>query len=244
MWRLSRRCLVSARHFSLITVEALTLGLLAAGCAPLSAPVPFHLAETATPLQRGEMRINGAVGGGILGLDGSGGGGDARLRIGVGGRQEVGVEGELIRVDTGTPNDKSPSWIGKSNAYGLKLSWKGAPTDWFAVIAGAGVMSSATGESAGGDLAIVFSRPVGIVRPYAGFRGTFALPVGRALKDAGGVTSGLIVPGGVAFHYAKNCDFFLEMAYVNLWSDLTSDSGSTSHGGFYGLAAMAFAFMP
>jgi hypothetical protein len=213
---------------------------LAGGCAPLSAPVPFHLAETATPLERGAMRATLAGGGGSAIFDGSAGGGDARLRIGVGARQEVGIEGELLRVDTGKPDMHSPRWIGTSLAYGLKLSWKGAPTDWVAFIAGAGAMSAATGESVGGDLALVFSRPRGIVRPYAGLRGTVAFPVARPLDDAGGITGGVIVPGGVAVHYADSCDLFLEGGYVQLWSD----GGQRSHGGGYGLLALAFSVMP
>ena len=233
---------MSARHSRLPGVEALTLTLaLAAGCAPLTAPLPFHLAETATPLQRGELRATAAGGAGVLGLDGAGGGGAARLRIGVGRRQEVGVEGELLRVDTGRPDDKSPRWIGKSFTYGLKLSWKGAPTDWFAVIAGAGAMHAATGESAGADLAIVFSRPTGIVRPYAGLRGTIAFPVSRPLDDAGGVSGGLVVPGGLSLHFASNYDLFIEGGWAQLWSD----SGQHSHGGGgYALLAFAFAFAP
>jgi hypothetical protein len=230
---------VSARHFHRLAVEALTITL-AAGCVPISAPIPLHLAETATPLQRGELRATAGGGGGVMGLDGGGGGGDVRLRIGVGARQEVGVEGELLRVDTGKPDNKSPRWIGKSFVYGLKVSWKGAPTDWFAVIAGAGAMSAATGESAGADLALVFSRPVGIVRPYAGFRGTIAFPVARPLADAGGITGGLVVPGGLSFHFTSRADLFLEGGWTQLWSD----GGQHEHGGGYCLLALAYAFMP
>jgi hypothetical protein len=213
---------------------------LAGGCAPLAAPLPFHLAETATPLSRGELRATVAGGGGNAIFDGSAGGGDARVRIGVGARQEIGVEGELLRADTGKPDAKSPRWIGKSFAYGLKLSWKGAPTDWFALIVGAGAMSAATGESAGADLAVVFSRPRGLIRPYAGLRGTLAIPVARPLDDAGGITGGVVLPAGISFHYANSCDVFLEGGYAQLWSD----GGQHSHGGGYGALAFAFAFAP
>lgn len=230
---------MSARHFHRLGVQALTVTLLA-GCVPLTAPVPFHLAETATPLERGELRVTGAVGGGNAVLDGSGGGGAVRLRIGVGARQELGMEGMLLRIDTGKPDDKSPRWIGQSNTWGVKLSWKGAPTNWFAVIAGAGAVSSATGESAGANLAIVFSRPVGLFRPYAGLRGTIAFPIARPLDDAGGITGGFVVPGGISLHLARSSDLFIEGGWASLWSD----GGDQSHAAAYGLLAYAFTFAP
>src|SRR5438046_2831791 len=81
------------------------------------------------------------------GFGGNAGGGGLRVRAGVGGRQEVGVEGTVLAVDTGKASERSSRWIGNSLAYGWKLSWKGAPRDWFAVVAGAGGSSAATGNA-------------------------------------------------------------------------------------------------
>jgi hypothetical protein len=129
-----------------------------------------------------------------------------------------------------------------------------APADWLAFIAGAGAMSAATGESAGGDLAVVFARPVGVVRPYAGLRGTLAGPVGRASDDAGGITGGIVVPGGLCLHASDSVELFIEGGYLQVWATGKSDVASamnpspqdttTDHAGGYGIVALAFTFAP
>ncbi len=154
---------MNLRRFAISAVGSLTLAL--AGCSPLSAPLPFHFTETAAALDRGAMRVTAAAGGGEAVFDGSAGGGSLRLRVGVGARQEVGFEGSALAVDNGEHTRDSSRWIGHTLAYGLKLSYKLAPTDWFAVVAGAGAAHAATGESAGGDLGLVFARPRGRLRP-------------------------------------------------------------------------------
>jgi hypothetical protein len=211
-----------------------TSTLLLAGCAPLSVPAPYHFAETAKTLERGQARVTAAAGGGAgVPFDGSGGGGALRMRVGVGAHQEVGVEGELLKVDTGSRQEADPRWIGTSLAFGYKLSWKISPRDWFAVMAGAGGAHSVLGESLGGDVGVLFARPVGVFRPYGGLRVIFAAPVGRPIDDRGGITAGLSVAGGLSFHVSPRIDLFFEGGLAVLTStgsdeDPTARSINTS----------------
>ena len=191
------------------------------------------------------------MGAGFTALDGYEVGGGLRVRVGVGARQEVGVEGTAAFVDTGKADASSPSWIGKSAAWGFKLSYKGAPTDWLAFVAGAGGSETATGTALGGDLAAILAWPTalrGIVRPYGGVRGTFAIPVGRAIDAAGGVTAGLVVPVGLAFEPRPWLRLFVEAGFVDVWSE-RYDSGTVmtpkgmfgaEHVGMYGTVGASF----
>jgi hypothetical protein len=229
---------------------------LAAGCSPLSAIPPFHLAETTEVLAKKEASITAVGGGGGAGLDGWGAGGGLRLRVGVGAHQEVGVEGTAMYVDTGarsrTPSPGSAPWIGNSLALGLKLSWKVAPLPWLALIAGAGATDTATGGALGGDFALVFSPGhalYGWFRPYGAVRGSFAVPVGRGLYEAGGPTGGLVVPFGISFEPTRWLRLFVEGGAVAVvshgYDDTSSDDPNRSivndtHAGGYGALGVSF----
>lgn len=229
--------------------------VLLGGCAPLGAAPPFHLMETAEVLQAGQVGITAAGGGGYMGLDGSGGGGGLRVRVGVGARQEVGLEAAALAVDTGKADAKQPAWIGTSAAYGAKFSWKGAPLGWLAAVGGFGVAHAATGSALGGDLALVVSTPRalrGWLRPYGGVRATVAVPIDHDLYEAGGVTLGLVPAGGLSFVPARWLRLFAEAGFLNAWSSLGSDLArddpahrlytTSYHGGVYGGAGATFVF--
>lgn len=175
--------------------------LCAAACAPLSAPPPLHFHETAGVLRRGQVALTASAGGGVVPLDGVAVGGGGRIRVGLGARQELGLEGTALYVDTGSTDKDSPNYfIGKSAAYGAKLSYKAdLIPEHLALLLGAGGSRSATGYAAGGDLGLIasFPRPLArVLRPYLGARASFALPVDRPLSDYGGPTLvGTLAPG-------------------------------------------------
>jgi hypothetical protein len=202
---------------------ALALCAALAGCAPMSPLVPFHLTETTDVLKPRKFSFNASAGLGTMVQEGWGPGGTLRVRVGVGAKQEVGVEGGMVYADTGEPKGGAPPWIGKSSAYGAKLSWKYAPLPWLAVVAGGGASVAATGSAAGGDLALVLSsdHPFrGWLRPYGAVRGSFALPIGRDLQDRGGPTAALILPGGLSFQVNKWVSLFLEFGAILAWSSI------------------------
>jgi hypothetical protein len=235
-------------RFVLLFVGASTA--LATGCAPLSVPAPFHFAETPKALAPGAVRITAAGGGGAAGLDGAGGGGGLRVRVGVGGHQEIGAEGTVLAVDTGTRQKTDPYWVGQSMAYSYKLSWKLSPRDWVAVLAGVGGAHSILDESLGADVAVLFARPNGYLRPYGGLRALFAAPVGRPTDDRGGLTAGLTAAGGLSLHFSPRVDCFFEGGFLWITSTGLHDPGPAtstntdemmSHVGGYGLFALAIA---
>jgi hypothetical protein len=236
--------LSNSRRRLTLAVGALT-GALASGeialsgCSPLTAPVPFHLAETAQVLKPGAASVTAFAGGGGLGLDGNGGGLGLRVRVGVGARQEAGFEGTAIHVDTGTHDSNSPSYVGTSWSFAGKLSWKAAPLGWLAVITGVGASQSVIGSAAGGDLAVVFSTARalgGWFIPYGGLRAGVAVPVGHGTD--GGVTTELVVPVGFASVMGR-ARFFVEGGYLEAWAKGTKFQ---AHGGGYAGLGLAVHF--
>lgn len=226
-------------------VAAAALAALTA-CAPLTAPAPLHFAERAAPLERGQLRITAAGGGGgSLPFDGSGGGGALRVRAGVGARQELGAEVQALAVGTGKPDKNDPPYIGKSLALAYKLSWKLAPRDWFAIVVGLGGANTVLGSSLGDDLGVLFSRPSGIVRPYGGLRAIVAGPLGHQLDDGGDITSGFVTAGGLSLVLSSHVDLFAEAGGAVLFSTALGGDrrGHTNeHLGPFGLLALAIAF--
>jgi hypothetical protein len=223
---------MKVERLTLVGVGSLTV---LCACSPILAPLPFHLAETAAPLDRGAMRVTVAAGGGAgVVFDGSGGGGALRLRIGVGARQELGFEGMLLGIDNGRRQRGDSDYIGPSTAWATKLSWKLAPRDWFAIVLGAGASHAVTGTAAGGDAALLFSRSRGFVRPYGALRFTFAVPVAASESRS---TLGLVAPAGLALALSRSVDLFLEAG--GFWL-----SAEAHHVGGYTGAGLAFTFFP
>lgn len=234
-------------RYWLCGVGTLTVATACAACAPLTPAPPFHFSETAEVIRRGQVGVTAAGGWGTLGF-GSAWGGAARVRVGIGHGQEVGIEGAAAAVSTSDSNGGTSAsnrpWIGHSSAFGGKLSWKGAPACCLAAIVGIGATTSAVGPAVGGDVGIVLSAPWR-VSPYAGFRGIFAVPVGDRPDPAyPGFTRGVVAAGGLAFGTSK-ARLFLEgglLATSTDFSDADGRSGTRNHTGYYCVAGLGFVF--
>jgi hypothetical protein len=213
-------------------------GLLPA-CAPFTPPPAVPFAETAEVLPKGNVGVTAAGGGGALGLDGDGVGGAVRVRAGVGGNQEVGLEGTALFVDSGSRKPEDPRWIGHSVAGSVKASWKLGLQPWFAVLGGVGSTFSATGDAVGGDFGMVFSLPRGPVRPYGALRLAMAIPVDHGITDNGGITGGIVVPFGVDFVLHRRAHLLLEGGIL---SGFGYDDSVSIHFGGYGSLALAVRF--
>jgi hypothetical protein len=125
--------------------------------------------------------------------------GEARLRAGVGGHQEIGAS---LYGAVAFENAKS--------MFGAKLTYKLAPTSFLAFVAGAGALTlDGKLRALGADLAVVVSPYTsrGGHRVYTGARGAFAVPI---LPGARGATEGLTLPLGVALRASENLRVFME----------------------------------
>lgn len=239
----------------------LWMGVLGSGCVPLTPLLPFAVLETPAVLPRFKVSLAASGGAGMLRQEGWGSGANLRVRMGVGARQEVGVEGGVIYTNTGEARGSRPPWYGANTAIGGRLTWKGAPLPFLALLAGAGAASAITGAALGGDLGVVLSTPRdlgGVFRPYLAARALFALPVGRPLEESGGPTLGLVLPAGASFNLGRFVRFALELGPIGAWSNVGADAaqfeqpayrdmlpyrlyyGPGSHVGFYGAAGLSF----
>jgi hypothetical protein len=194
------------------------------------APTPLELGETAPALDRGDVSLTGQAGYGsgadrILAVSGSGPAVAARVRVGVGGDQEVGLEGLWGSVTTsGNAFHQYDGQFG-----GAKASYKRAIVPWFAVVAGAGFGTSHTGTSVGGDVATLVSM-TGVVRPYAGVRLGFAA---RVTGDgAGGPV--FAVPVGICLQPHPAVGLFAEAGAFS------SPAGNGNTGAFYASGGLKF----
>lgn len=235
--------------------------LLAPGCAPLSPAIPLHTMETTEVLPARKFSFGFVAGGGGLAQEGSGGGAALRVRAGVGAQQEVGVEGAVLYVDTGTPRSTGPRWTGQNTAYGMRLSWKMAPLPFLATLAGLGAASAPTGTSLSPDLGVLVSPGRLLLdrfRPYTAVRGVFSFPVGRDINLNGGVTASLVVPAGLMYQPSRSLRLFLEGGAFLTGSSLGAVAdpvptempplaashnrvyGPSLHGGGYGAVGVVF----
>ncbi len=189
--------------------------LVAGGCTP---NLPFHLAETAEVLHRGEAQVTAAAGtGGVVSGDSSFcncGGAGLRVRLGLGHRQEIGVEGSLIIASDGSFPHAAE-----------KVSWKLGLADWVAVVAGAGVGRSPDGAGAdsapvyGFDLALVASTsPARGFAFYGGVRGSVDLPFKSDLRAGPGAGVNAIFPFGIAVGGGSPYRLYFEMGVIRRWS--------------------------
>jgi len=174
-----------------------TLLVLVVGCTPLA---PFQTLETARPLDRGSVLVSvGAMAGAGQppGLDTSAEtscckSGVARVRVGIDGKQDVGVDGYVI---------SDGIWAGK-------LAYKRALTEHVAIATGAGgtVDGHARDTSVGGNVGVIGSTneldaiPHG--RVYAAFQINGAIPLHADRYDnGGGPTLAVTAPVGLAVEH-------------------------------------------
>ena len=197
--------------------------LLVGGCTP--AP-PVHFFEGTEVLRARQVAITAA--GGVGGSAGYGG--TARLGVGVGKGQEVRVEGSAL-------------WPDRDAAIAGKVSWKIAPNDSSAFIAGTGVSYWKSQGAWTGDLGLLLSPdvfPSRAARFYTGFR--FALTVPFDGVYAGTGISGTVnLPVGLNVRLGDHARLFLEGGFESTWSERKIDSPgdplrlTSGHGGYGGM---------
>jgi hypothetical protein len=180
--------------------------LFAAGCTPL---VPFHLAETAESLPPRQVSLGGAAAVGSARHGDNAVGGALRARVGVGHRQEVGVE--TAAAATLNPN---PAWT-----FGGKLAWKISPRDWLAFVAGANVsVQQGWAVAMGPDAAVILSSApltvVGRARVYGGLRLGVMFPSVHDVYADNGLTAVAVAPVGLAVEIGRSTRVFVEGGFA------------------------------
>ncbi len=199
--------------------RCLALGVTAITCGCIPGPA-WHLGETAAVHPRGEVSVTAAGGVGPYGatdltennLNGGASvaaGGSVRVRVGVGHRQEVGVEA-------------SAAYPG---AYSALVRWKIAPRDWLALVADVGG-TIRPGPAIGTDVALVFSSTGPRVRVYGGPR------VGISeLLSAYNFSETLTLAIGAWYQALPRVALFVEMGPVVGFSH-TSSHDYAAYGGY------------
>jgi hypothetical protein len=178
-----------------------------AGC---TVPPPFQTFETASTLPKGGVQLMVAGGGGGgEGLDGCCGGGAARVRLGIGGDQELSLDGNMIfsRYDV----------IG-----GLRAGYKIAPWTHVALVGGAGGVLYDNYQTVGGDLGVIVSARDAddVWIPYTALRVSAAIPAKGDRYDAGGVSETFTIPLGVSRRLIEHWQLMAEIGGVGAVSEL------------------------
>lgn len=173
---------------------------LCGGCIPA---VPFVAGETAEVLKPREVSAAVYGGGGAFtgtGSSGSGccGGAMARVRVGVGHAQEVGVEGG--------------AYFAGGAAWGsAKLAWKLQAREHWAIVAGVGTSFIDNAVGVGGDAGVIVSTSPFRDRLslYAGLRATMTIDTAGVVSDGGGILS-----AGVSYDVTRGFRIALEVGAV------------------------------
>lgn len=175
------------------------------GCLPA---VPFVTGETAEVLKPRE--VSAAIyggGGAFTGSTGSSGdccgGAMARVRVGVGHAQEVGIDGGVYL--SGTP--------GHGSVWGTgKLAWKLALGEHYALVGGVGLTFIDQSVGLGGDAGVIASTSplygTGL-QLYSAFRLTMIAQTNGDVSDGGGVLS-----GGVSWSLGRRWRLAAEVGVV------------------------------
>lgn len=217
------------------------------GCTGCFATVPAPFAEGTEVLKPHATGLTlVAAGGGVAGLckapqtcPAQGGvGGEARVRIGLRGNQELGASGYGAFVATQGSSGSLTSSPSSTFIGGGELSYKIAPVPWLAFVAGAGAMDEADTFVIGGNVAAVVAPYLNEhgTELYTGARGSFAIPV---LKNASGATESVLVPVGFSFLSGSDVRVFLEGGLAvgfNQYRDAldTKQNQDTTYVGGYG----------
>ena len=221
-----------------LVVTALTL--VASGC---YATLPPQLAEGTEVLRSGGVKL--AVSGGAATFQArdrtgawnglTAGGFEARLRTGIGDRQELGAS--LFGGAGTSVGGDAPLVVGG------KLAYKIAPTPWLAIVAGGGVMDWASSSTLvfSGDLALVAAAYTSAhgTQVYVGGKAAFALPV---LNGSIAVNESLVAPIGVATPAGERATFYVEGGPIFGFAEQFESGTSSATWGVGPYAAMAFSF--
>lgn len=214
-----------------VSLRDLALVILIGSC---TVPPPFYGLEAPRTLPSGRVSITG--GGGAACADRCSGavGVAGRFRLGLGGRQEIGFDGQALRGIAG----------------GLKLAYKIAPTDRLAFTVGVGAMYHGdTGKhaSVGSDIGVTTSlgHVRGDILVFAGGRVAVAVPVwSRDIYQRGGIVEMIALAIGASCPLARRWQLLGEVAVMagfatnrdSIDGRITTDASS----GFYGALAVAW----
>ena len=191
------------------------LAIVSTGC---FATVPSPIAEGTEVLPTHAVGLTlAAAGGGVGGfckptescLAQLGAGGEARLRVGLPGHQELGVSGFGAFVTSQGNSSALSQQPTTTFVDGGELSHKVAPVPAFAIVAGAGALDEGDTPVVGGDLALIVAPYTSAkgAEIYTGARGSFGIPI---FKGGSGATEGLVVPVGFSFKSGSDVRVFFE----------------------------------
>jgi len=169
------------------------------GCSQDARLPASYFAEGASVLDPGHVSVTGAAGGGAT-LNGEAAGASARVRVGIGDNQEIGIEAsaEELRVPADTcffDCDSSENTNETLAAYTAMASWKLGLSPHLALIVNGGIgkhdaltsdaVNDYFGHSIDGAAGLVWSRPLSDTTDvYLGGRVTVAVPYGPRSMDA------------------------------------------------------------
>jgi hypothetical protein len=189
---------------------------LLASCVPQSRLPATYFAEDGNVLALGHVAITG-VGGGGMTSSGNAVGGGGRIRVGVGGDQELGVEAAGLWIDSqdacvSTIDCSGVRHTALTSATGL-VSYKRQLEPQLALLLGAGatVGGLAAWRSINATLGFVRSwRPSESVSFYAGGRLAVAFPIEADPKGTSGPVGSVTGPIGLAFDLQDPMRFYIE----------------------------------
>ena len=197
-------------------------------------PPPFHVLETAETLRSRQVSMTAGAGGGTGDIDDCCVGAAARVRVGIGHHQEIGVDGNVLAAKNDT--------VG-----GIKLAYKLRPREGVALVAGPGFMVGGdTGErnALGGDVgAIVSTSAGGSASVYGALKLAVAVPLRDDIYELGGVSESLVPAVGIAYPLGAQLRLFGEAGGIgSLSQSRDSDKMVDSHTalGWYGAIAVTF----
>ncbi len=193
-----------------------------------TATPPFHTLETAETLKAREVSVSvaGGFGGGTNSC--CDGGGAARVRLGLGHEQEVGVDASFV---TG----------GNDVIAGGKVAYKRGLSPNVAVVVGAGAThgNDSIGSTVGADVAMIASTRAPGAQLYSSARLAVAVPVHSDVFADGGVDEAAFVALGLALPVDAHTRLFAEaggigsIAEIHQNYDTTLPCTTTDTEGFY-----------
>jgi hypothetical protein len=216
------------------------LCVLCASCVPT---LPSHFAEGTEILEPKSVGITAA--GGLAAAGGDccregymGGGGELRMRVGIGARSEIG--GSFLGASHGKydPQASIPYLVGG------KISYKIAPVRWLALVGGAGAAAYASTPMFGGDLAVIVAPYIAAngTQIYTGARGAFAIP--KYDSQSHGLSESITIPLGVSIHTSDKVRVLLEAGFFGgggqLWDEAKNTRYDTEAVGAYGVVGAHF----
>ena len=219
-----------------------------AGCYPTLPPV---LGEGTEVLRPGGVSLTAAGAGAAFGANVTqccaaasatevGGGLEARLRAGIGAKQEIGAS---VFLGIGNPyGNGDPPF-----AAGGAISYKVAPLQWLAVVADAGALDFAAASVGivSGDLAVIAAPYTAAngTQLYTAVKGAIAVPFLSGSRD---LIESVTVPIGLSVPTSKRVRFLVEAGPIFGFAQQVDDSApdmpldATSIGAY---AAVAFTFV-